>query len=75
MGTLRESRRLISKSFVFSVVILSVVERVVELKVVVDDVVVGVVGRTIAVVDVVTHSGLCTSPRSLKKINMMNNLE
>ena len=46
---------------------MTVVDRAVGLKVVVVvDAVVGVVGGAIVVVDVVTHSGLCTSPRSLK---------
>ena len=71
METFLESRSAISKSRVLSVVIftaVTVVECVVGLKVVVVVVVAGVVvvGGTIAVVDVVTHSGLCTSPKSLE---------
>ena len=46
---------------------LSVAAAVVVLRVVVVvDNVVGVVGGASDVVDVVTHSGLCTSPKSLK---------
>ena len=69
METFLESRSAISKSRVLSVVIftaVTVVECVVGLKVVVVVAGVVVVGGTIAVVDVVTHSGLCTSPKSLK---------
>ena len=68
METFLESRRAISKSRVLSVAIfaVTVVECVVGLKVVVVVAGVVVVGGTIAVVDVVTHSGLCTSPKSLK---------
>ena len=69
METFLESRSAISKSRVLSVVIftaVTVVECVVGLKVVVVVAGVVVVGGTIAVVDVVTHSGLCTSPKSLE---------
>ena len=70
METFLESRSAISKSRVLSVVILAltVVECVVGLKVVVDVAAVVVVGGTTSVVDVVTHSGLCTSPKSLNVI-------
>ena len=45
---------------------LFVAAAIVVLRVVVVDNVVGVVGGASDVVDVVTHSGLCTSPKSLK---------